>query len=124
MFRMLGRIAHYTFDAVLVSTVLAGVKRHTGFTPESDPNAKLHTPVPLISSNDTTHYYFRKYLGVGEYVFDRASGFASRSVHFKKVLSDSDADAEGIEQVAERLRSEGVKKGERWLFGGGKSDKV
>lgn len=29
---MLGRIAHYTVDAVLLSTVLAGVKRHTGYT--------------------------------------------------------------------------------------------
>lgn len=28
---VLGRLFHYTFDIVLLSTVLAGVKRHTGF---------------------------------------------------------------------------------------------
>jgi hypothetical protein len=28
---VLGRLVHYTLDVVLVSTVLAGVKRHTGF---------------------------------------------------------------------------------------------
>merc|ERR1711988_1992334 len=29
---VLGRLAHYTFDAVLVSAFLAGVKRSTGLT--------------------------------------------------------------------------------------------
>ena len=29
---VLGRIAHYTIDAILLSTVVAGVKRSTGFT--------------------------------------------------------------------------------------------
>lgn len=28
---VLGRLVHYTLDVVLISTVLAGVKRHTGF---------------------------------------------------------------------------------------------
>lgn len=28
----LGRLAHYTFDAVLISAFLAGVKRSTGLT--------------------------------------------------------------------------------------------
>ena len=29
---MLGRLVHYTVDAVLVSTVIAGVKRSSGFS--------------------------------------------------------------------------------------------
>jgi hypothetical protein len=29
---VLGRIAHYAIDAILLSTVVAGVKRSTGFT--------------------------------------------------------------------------------------------
>ena len=29
---MLGKLVHYTADAVLVSTVLAGVRRSSGFT--------------------------------------------------------------------------------------------
>jgi hypothetical protein len=28
---VLGRLAHYAFDAILLSTVVAGVKRSTGF---------------------------------------------------------------------------------------------
>lgn len=28
---LLGRLVHYTFDAVLLSTVLAGVRRSSGF---------------------------------------------------------------------------------------------
>lgn len=28
---MIGRLVHYTVDAVLLSTVLAGVRRSTGF---------------------------------------------------------------------------------------------
>jgi len=29
---VLGRLAHYTFDVVLLSTVVAGVRRSSGFT--------------------------------------------------------------------------------------------
>jgi hypothetical protein len=29
---VLGRLAHYAIDAILLSTVVAGVKRSTGFT--------------------------------------------------------------------------------------------
>jgi hypothetical protein len=29
---VLGRLFHYTFDAIMVSTVLAGVRRSSGFS--------------------------------------------------------------------------------------------
>jgi hypothetical protein len=34
---MLGKLAHYAFDAVLLSTVAAGVKHATGFVCVPDP---------------------------------------------------------------------------------------
>ncbi len=32
LFMMIGRLVHYAFDAAMVSTVLAGVRRSSGFT--------------------------------------------------------------------------------------------
>ena len=38
---MLGRLAHYAFDAILLSTVAAGVKRTTGFVCVPDTTSPL-----------------------------------------------------------------------------------
>ncbi len=38
---VLGRIAHYAFDAVLLSTIAAGVKRTTGFVCVPGPTFRL-----------------------------------------------------------------------------------
>ncbi|KXN85865.1 hypothetical protein AN958_10763 [Leucoagaricus sp. SymC.cos] len=69
----LGRLAHYAFDAVLVSTVLAGVRRSSGFSPD------------VTSISDST---FRgvaeKFLGVGESVFDMLQATAVNSQYFSK----------------------------------------
>ncbi|KAF5359162.1 hypothetical protein D9756_003175 [Leucocoprinus leucothites] len=69
----LGRLAHYAFDAVLVSTVLAGVRRSSGFSPD------------LSSMSDST---FRgaaeKFLGVGESVFDMLQATAVNSSYFSR----------------------------------------
>jgi hypothetical protein len=40
----LGRLAHYVFDAVLVSTVLAGVRRSSGFSYVTLPFVQWITP--------------------------------------------------------------------------------
>jgi hypothetical protein len=45
----LGRLAHYAFDAVLISTVLAGVRRSSGFSCVS--RLPGHT-LPLTDSQD------------------------------------------------------------------------
>ena len=38
---VLGKLAHYAFDAILLSTVAAGVKRTTGFVCVPDPTFRL-----------------------------------------------------------------------------------
>ena len=38
---MLGKLAHYAFDAILLSTVAAGVKHTTGFVCVPDPTFYL-----------------------------------------------------------------------------------
>ncbi|KAJ1307533.1 hypothetical protein OPQ81_001630 [Rhizoctonia solani] len=54
----LGRLVHYAVDVVLVSAVLAGVKKSTGYTPQTN----LITEPTLRSVADSV-------LGLGETVF-------------------------------------------------------
>jgi len=70
---MLGRLVHYTVDAVLVSTVLAGVKRSSGFSPDA---SKISDP--------TARSIAEKFLGVGETVFDMIQGTAVSNSYFKR----------------------------------------
>ncbi|RPD72461.1 DUF1748-domain-containing protein [Lentinus tigrinus ALCF2SS1-7] len=70
---MIGRAAHYIFDAALVSTLLAGVRRSSGFTVETN---KI--------SDDTLRSATEKYLGFGETVFDMIQGTVVNSPYFKR----------------------------------------
>ncbi|KAF8326498.1 hypothetical protein F5887DRAFT_899699 [Amanita rubescens] len=56
---VLGRLAHYAFDAVLLSTVVAGVKRSSGFAPDTS-----------LLNDPSIRSLAERYLGVGESVFD------------------------------------------------------
>ncbi|GAA93498.1 hypothetical protein E5Q_00140 [Mixia osmundae IAM 14324] len=70
---MIGRLVHYGADAVLISCVLAGVKRTTGFT--LSPSAcgiPEGTATGLVNS----------YLGVGEGLFDYACATSYRNGFF------------------------------------------
>ena len=69
----IGRLFHYAFDAVLVSSVLAGVKKSTGYAPQTS----LITDPTLKSVADT-------FLGVGETVFNAVQGNAVVSSYFKR----------------------------------------
>ncbi|CAO1628433.1 unnamed protein product [Sympodiomycopsis kandeliae] len=73
---MIARLVHYSFDAVLLSTLLAGVKRNTGYTPNT-------TELPLLN-DPTVSSLFNKYLSIGETVLDVSSGYAKNSHYFKK----------------------------------------
>ncbi|KAI0364459.1 DUF1748-domain-containing protein [Pilatotrama ljubarskyi] len=70
---VLGRLIHYGVDAVLLSTLLAGVRRSSGFTLETE---KITDPT-LRSVAD-------KYLGFGESIFDLVQGTAVNSTYFKR----------------------------------------
>ncbi|KAI0034215.1 hypothetical protein K488DRAFT_84189 [Vararia minispora EC-137] len=68
---MIARLTHYAVDAVFVSTILAGLKRTSGFTPNLGA-------IP----DDTARGLAQKYLGVGEWIFDVAQATAVNSQYF------------------------------------------
>ncbi|KIJ66751.1 hypothetical protein HYDPIDRAFT_108685 [Hydnomerulius pinastri MD-312] len=70
---VLGRLVHYAADAVLVSTVLAGIRRSSGFTVETN-----------AISDPTMRSVAERFLGVGETIFDMAQATAINSDYFKK----------------------------------------
>ncbi|GAA6016460.1 hypothetical protein JCM10207_003871 [Rhodosporidiobolus poonsookiae] len=70
---VLGRLFHWTADIVLVSTVLAGVKRHTGFQVSTTGVPEG----PARQAADTV-------LGAGERVFDLVSATSYTSSWFER----------------------------------------
>ncbi|KIM84385.1 hypothetical protein PILCRDRAFT_68457 [Piloderma croceum F 1598] len=73
---VLGRVVHYAVDAVLLSTVIAGVRRSSGFTPETSG-----------ISDPTIRSVADRFLGVGESIFDMMQATAVNSAYFKKDTS-------------------------------------
>ncbi|KAJ2926164.1 hypothetical protein H1R20_g10946, partial [Candolleomyces eurysporus] len=69
----IGRLVHYAVDAALLSTVLAGVRRSSGFSPDT-----------TTISDPTVRGIADKFLGVGETVFDMLQGTAVNSSYFKR----------------------------------------
>jgi hypothetical protein len=72
----LGKVAHYAFDAVLISTILAGMKRSTGLTPSFKKEA--------VSENKDINIWIEKYLAVGEFVLDQSVAIAGASNWFER----------------------------------------
>jgi len=71
---VLGRIFHYAFDAVLISTILAGMKRSTGLTFKTES----------ITDNKDVKKWFDSYLNIGEMVMDNTVAIAGSSGWFKR----------------------------------------
>lgn len=69
----LGRLFHYTVDAVLVSTVLAGIRQSSGFGIQTS-----------AISDPTLRSLAERYLGVGEKIFNMAQASAINSEYFRK----------------------------------------
>ena len=72
---MLGRLTHYAVDAVLISTVLAGMKRSTGLTFKTERAS---------GENKEMSKWIDKYLGVGEWVMDQSVAIAGSSGWFDR----------------------------------------
>jgi hypothetical protein len=92
---VLGRVAHYAIDAILLSTVVAGVKRSTGFTCVSlSLLLRLHAAENLLFfsfsldtesiSNTTVRSWTEQYLGFGETMFNTLQGAVVTSPYFKR----------------------------------------
>jgi hypothetical protein len=71
-----GRLAHYAFDAVLISTILAGMKRSTGLT--------LRAEKVTGEKESQVTSWIDKYLGVGEWVMDQSVAIAGSSSWFER----------------------------------------
>ncbi|KAG1454715.1 hypothetical protein G6F46_009953 [Rhizopus delemar] len=70
---MWGRLFHFTADAMLVSTVLAGIKRNVGLQPATNQ-----------IENEEIKKYVEKYLDIGEWVMDTSIGFMNSSPYFER----------------------------------------
>lgn len=70
---VLGRLVHYAVDAVLLSTVLAGMKRSSGFAPDT-----------LFISDPTARGAVESYLKIGDTVFDVLQATAINSTYWKR----------------------------------------
>ncbi|KAG7562928.1 hypothetical protein FFLO_01618 [Filobasidium floriforme] len=68
---VLGRLAHYGFDLLAVSTIVAGIKKTTGFAPQT-----------ALISDDTARSVADSYLGIGETIFASLSGIAVNSQYW------------------------------------------
>ncbi|EZF24355.1 hypothetical protein H112_03211 [Trichophyton rubrum D6] len=69
-----GRLTHYAFDAVLFSAFLAGIKRSTGLTLNSDK----------ITESKEVKRWLDGYLGVGEWVMDQSIAVLGSSGYFER----------------------------------------
>ncbi|KAH6878271.1 hypothetical protein BKA58DRAFT_92192 [Alternaria rosae] len=74
LYYCLGKVAHYAFDAVLISAFLAGVRRSTGLTVKPD----------TFGENPSAQKWFESYLWVGETVMDQSVAFFGSSSYFER----------------------------------------
>ncbi|KAF3069752.1 DUF1748-domain-containing protein [Daldinia decipiens] len=72
----LGRLTHYAVDAVLISTILAGMRRSTGLT--------FNTERVTVGETKEANKWIEKYLGVGEWVMDQSVAIAGSSGWFQR----------------------------------------
>ncbi|KAH8925566.1 DUF1748-domain-containing protein [Atractiella rhizophila] len=70
---MLGRLVHYGVDAVMLTTILAGIKRTSGFQLSTNPFPE-----------GTPRNFANQYLGIGEKIFDMACAASFTSGWFEK----------------------------------------
>jgi len=68
---MIGRLVHYTVDAVLLSTLFAGIRRSSGFAPQT-----------TLITDPSVRGIADKYFGVGETIFDIAQATVVNSSYF------------------------------------------
>ena len=91
---VLGRLLHYGVDAVLLSTVVAGIRRSSGFTYvpvlalcfSSDLRAVRRSFRPQTESiaDPTIRSVAERYLGIGETIFDAVQATVVNSQYFKR----------------------------------------
>ncbi|KAI1492756.1 hypothetical protein F5X96DRAFT_326831 [Biscogniauxia mediterranea] len=74
----LGRLTHYAVDAVLISTILAGMRRSTGLT------FRTERLIGDNKDNGSMGKWVDQYLSVGEWVMDQSVAVAGSSGWFQR----------------------------------------
>ncbi|QPG75754.1 hypothetical protein FOA43_003114 [Brettanomyces nanus] len=72
----LGKLFHYSFDIVVISIILAGIKSSTGYELRVDSIAHTKDSISIL----------RKYLNLGETLFSRCCSYAKSSKSFRMVM--------------------------------------
>jgi len=70
---VLGRLLHYTLDAIMLSTVVAGIRRSSGFEPQT-----------ALIPEQNIRSVAESFLGVGETIFDIAQATAVSSSYWRR----------------------------------------
>jgi len=72
---MFGRLTRLAIDLVAISTILAGVKRSTGFAPSTH-----------LIKDASIRSFFESYFGFGDRIFGLICGYVVNSGYFKKTI--------------------------------------
>lgn len=86
--QVLGRLFHLSIDAVLVSTVLAGISRSSGLQyssliPGRSTNFFRRVKTDSVE-NKNVRSAVTKYLNIGEWVMDQSVAFMSTTSYFER----------------------------------------
>jgi len=69
----LNRLAHLAFDLVALSTIIAGVKRSTGYAPATS-----------LIKDGSLRSFLESYFALGDTVFGMISGYVVNSKYFRR----------------------------------------
>ncbi|KAI9639841.1 uncharacterized protein MKK02DRAFT_40168 [Dioszegia hungarica] len=72
----LGRLTRWTFELIALSTIIAGVRRSTGFGPHT---ALIH--------DRTIRSFLDGYFNLGETVFSTVAAYVVNSPYFRKQIA-------------------------------------
>jgi len=72
---MFGRLTRIAVDLVAISTIIAGVKRSTGFAPATD---RIKDP--------SLRSFFESYFSIGDTIFGFVCGYIVNSTYFRKAI--------------------------------------
>ncbi|GME91031.1 unnamed protein product [Ambrosiozyma monospora] len=87
----IGRYLHYTFDLLLLSMVLAGLKKTTGYELKGLPFFSLSSP--------ESKSYLYQYLSIGEHCFNFAARMIKSSAYFRPRRITEVKDGENLGEV-------------------------
>ncbi|ODO08095.1 hypothetical protein I350_03678 [Cryptococcus amylolentus CBS 6273] len=86
-----GRLGHIAFDLVIISALLAGVKKSTGYTifvvlDNVPTTIDINSLKMTLFTDSALRSFMDSYLAMGETIFGMFSGYAVNSRYFKREI--------------------------------------